>query len=98
MQVSFERSGGVIGAPIGLDLDSENLPPAQAAQLRQLIEAADFFNLPAALPTVSRPDRFQYRLTIQDGGRQHQITVGETAIPSSLRPLLDWLMEAVRSQ
>jgi hypothetical protein len=50
------------------------------------------------LPTVSRPDRFQYRLTIQDGDRQHQITVGETAVPSSLRPLLDWLMEAVRSQ
>jgi len=98
MQVSFERSGGVIGAPIGLNLDSTNLPPDQAAQLRQLIEAADFFNLPTALPSTPQPDRFQYRLTVQDGNRQHQITVGEAAVPSLLRPLLDWLMDAIRRQ
>jgi hypothetical protein len=99
MKVSFERSGGFIGTPITITLDTATLSPDRANQLRQLVDAAGFFNVPATIaPSSSQPDRFQYKLTIQDGDRHHTVTVAESAIPSTLKPLLNWMMEAIRNQ
>jgi hypothetical protein len=99
MHISFERSGGFIGTPITTTLDTATLSPEHASQLRQLVDAADFFNVPATIaPSSSQPDRFQYRVTIQDDDRRHTVTVGEAATPSTLKPLLDWMMEAIRNR
>lgn len=99
MQISFERSGGFIGTPITITLDTATLSPDHASQLQHLVDAANFFNLPATIaPSSSQPDRFQYRVTLQDGDRLHTVTVGEAAIPSTLKPLLDWMMEAIRNR
>jgi hypothetical protein len=97
MQVSFERSGGFTGVLITLSLDTATLSPDQVTQLQRLVDEADFFHLPAAIP-AAQPDRFQYRITIQEGDREHTVTVGEPGVPNTLRPLLEWLMEAARNQ
>ena len=44
----------------------------------------------------SAADRFQYRLTIDDGPRRHVVEIGESAMPESLRPLIDWLTATAR--
>lgn len=98
MQVSFERSGGFIGAPMTITLDSATLAPDDATQLRRLVEAADFFNLPATAKSPAQPDRFHYQVSIQEGDRHHTITIGEAAVSKTLRPLLDWLMDAIRNR
>lgn len=99
MQISFERSGGFIGTPIAATLDTAIMSPDQASQLQRLVEAADFFRLPTTmLPPSSQPDRFHYTVTIQDGDRHHTVTVGEAAIPNTLKPLLDWVMEVIRNR
>lgn len=98
MQISFERSGGFIGVPMSITLDTATLPADDAAQLSRLVEAADFFNLPANIPSRSaQPDRFQYKVTVWMGDRQHTVSAGESAVPGTLKPLLDWLIEAIRS-
>jgi hypothetical protein len=92
MQITLERSGGFTGMPLTIAVDSAQLPPDQAAQLRDWVAAANFFNQPAAAPTPAQPDRFEYCLTVQEGDRRHSITFGEAAMPPALRPLLSWLM------
>lgn len=95
MQILFERSGGFTGIPVGTTLDTNKLPHDEVVRLRQLIEAADFFSLPAA-PPDAQPDRSQYKVTIQERNRRHRIIVSEASLSSSLKPLIDWLVEAAR--
>ncbi|WP_199290366.1 protealysin inhibitor emfourin [Leptolyngbya sp. FACHB-36] len=96
MQVSFERSGGFAGMLMTTTVDTASLPSEQSAQLRRLVDAADFFRLPATIPSGAQPDRFQYQITVEEDGRRHSVTVGEAAMPGTMRPLVEWLMEAVR--
>jgi hypothetical protein len=50
--------------------------------------------------TTSVPggDRFQYTLTVHTPERQHTVQVHEAAVPSPLRPLLQWLTSAARAR
>ncbi len=97
MRMSFERSGGFAGITMNKALDTANMPENEAQQLRQLVDAADFFRLPSKIASKGpQPDRFQYRLTLEDKGKQHTVEVGEQAVPGTLSPLLEWLTTAVR--
>lgn len=96
MQITVERSGGFTGMPLTITVDTAHLPPEQAVHLRHLVEAADFFHLPATLSATVQSDRFEYEVTVQEGDRKHTITFGEAAMPERLRPLLSWLMELAR--
>lgn len=97
MKMTFERTGGFAGLTITKVVDTATLPTNAANQLRQLIDAADFFHLPATIsPTTPQADRFRYQLTAEENGKQHTVEVSEQAVPGTLRPLIDWLMAAAR--
>jgi hypothetical protein len=97
-QVYFERSGGVAGIRLTATIDVRTLPSEEAGKLRQLIEAARFFDLPAVITLPDPgPDRFQYKLTVETEGGGHTVWTDEVAAPSSLRPLLKWLTEAAHT-
>ena len=98
MQITLERSGGFTGIPLTVKVDTAALSPDQVTQLRHLVDATDFFHLPATLSAPAQPDRFEYVVTLQEGDRKHTITVGEAAVPERLRPLLSWLMATARQQ
>lgn len=92
MRVSLERTGGFAGISRKTTVDTANIPTNEAKQLPQLLEAADFFNLPENLTaSPTQPDRFQYILTVEDGAKKHTITVSEAAMPGTLRPLIEWI-------
>jgi 3-hydroxyisobutyrate dehydrogenase-like beta-hydroxyacid dehydrogenase len=98
MRVDFERTGGFAGMRTTATIDTETLPPDEARALNELVDAAGFFNLPA---TISSPspgaDRFQYKITIVAGGRQHTVETSDAAVPETLSPLLRKLMVLARS-
>lgn len=96
MQVSLERSGGFAGIPISITVDTATLPPDQASHLCHLVERADFFALPTNFVSPAQPDRFQYKVSVQEGDRQHTVTVRESSIPANLKPLIDWLIEVLQ--
>jgi hypothetical protein len=97
VRVSFGRSGGFAGLMMTATADTDTLSPNDAAHLHSLVAAADFFRLtPVMTGTTTRPDRFQYEITVEDGDRRHSVTVSESNIPSALRPLLDWMQDAAR--
>ena len=82
MRVRLEIEGGFAPMP-GLyrpiRLDSEVLGSADQGRLADLIEAANFFALPANL-VASLPhgaDTRRYRLTVEDGLRHHSVSFGD---------------------
>lgn len=97
MRITIERSGGFAGMVQTRVVDTASLPPNEVNQLRLLVDAADFFRLPKMIVSLhSQPDRFQYKLTVEDQGKRHTVVVGEQSMPGNLKPLLDWLMTAAR--
>lgn len=99
MRISFERTGGFAGMSLTTTVDTATLPPEKANQLTQLVATADFFHLPATITSrTPQPDSFEYSLTVEEDGQQHTVRVSEQAVPSALRPLLKWLMEAARQR
>ncbi|HHT9120859.1 MAG TPA: protealysin inhibitor emfourin [Candidatus Hypogeohydataceae bacterium YC41] len=97
LRIYFERTGGFAGIRFTTTIDTSELPPEEAEKLRKMVEEADFFNLPAKITSPSpQPDRFQYKLRVEEEGRQHTVTVSEEAMPPKLSPLVKWLMSAAR--
>lgn len=95
MRISFERSGGFAGMTRTTNIDTANLAPNESNQLSQLVNQASFFELPELITNAtSQSDRFEYTLIVEDNGKQHAVTVSESAIPNNLKPLIDWLNNA----
>ncbi len=97
MRIQFERSGGFAGIPVTRTIDCEALPAEEERKLRELVESARFFELPAVmLATEPGADRFHYKITVKMDDRIHSIRLDEASLPSALKPLLNWLMAAAR--
>jgi hypothetical protein len=91
MRVTLVRSGGFAGLQRTAAVDGAALPQAERDQLNALVGGARFFALPATL-SAPAPDRFRYRVTVEeDGGRSHTVVVDEGAMPESLRALVQWV-------
>ena len=71
------------------------LAPERAEELRRLVAAADLASFPEhpALP-AGRPDKFVYRLTVEEEAGARSVSVGEDAAPEPLRRLIEWLQAA----
>jgi hypothetical protein len=94
IHIDLVRSGGFAGVSRRASADTDTLPPAEAARLAELVHAVDFdalANLATGPPR--RPDRFQYDLDVREGGRRHQLTLGERDAPPELRALIDHVLE-----
>ena len=92
MRVRLERSGGFANIRRTVTVDDAALPPERAEELRRLVAAADLATFPEnPTPRAGRPDRFVYRLTVEDEGGARSVTVSEDTAPEAFRRLLDWL-------
>lgn len=99
MQIFWERTGGFAGIRKSLSIDTDNLPAKAAEELSQLVTAADFFHLPEQINSPSpQCDRFQYRLTVKENGKQHTVTISEAALSNTLSILIAWLNQAANSR
>jgi hypothetical protein len=99
MKIHFERTGGFAGMKLKASLNSESLPARSMQHLRRLLEESRFFELPLRLESHEiRPDRLQYRVTVENNNCVHTVQTSEDAIPQEMRPLLEWLTAAARRQ
>ena len=96
MRISIKESGGPayfpgLAKPRTVELDS--LPEPDQLELRQLIEASEFFQLPQSTdPEPGNPGRVHYTLTVAEGEREHTVCVIATVNPTAL----DGLVQCVR--
>jgi len=92
MRVKFERSGGFANVPLSAELDSAEMEPDRAKELKRLVEQARPFDQPAS-STTQVPDDLHYKVTISHGGESKTIKVSDTAAPDKLKSLFDFLGE-----
>jgi hypothetical protein len=82
MLVTLESSGGYAGVGLTSSIDTEELPPADAAEALRTLET-----LAAAGPPTGTPQP-RYRLTLHRPSGAQVVEVVEPHVPDALRPLL----------
>jgi hypothetical protein len=85
--ITFERSGGVVGNDLHLDLDLNTLPEDESQHLMKLIDEADFFNIPEHTAEQVTPDEFKYTIVVNSEQTSHTVHTTESSIPKNLLPL-----------
>jgi hypothetical protein len=98
MEIQFERTGGLVPRRLQFTATSAALPPEEVEQLRQLVEAAGFFQQSSTVaPASAGADRFRYRVSLEFDGRQHTLEFSDP-VPADLVPLVHWLTAAARGR
>jgi hypothetical protein len=97
-KIFFERSGGFMGRTVKATIDLEDLPGDLAHALEEMLDEADFFELPADLTRPPMPDAFTYTITVNTARKQHSVRVTDATAPDDLRPLLEELNKQARMQ
>jgi hypothetical protein len=98
LRVKLERTGGIAGMRMAATIDSESLSHEEASRLRELVEAAGFFNLPEKIgdPDAPGADQFLYTVAVEMEGLRHTVHTGDAAAPPALRLLIRWLTNVAR--
>jgi hypothetical protein len=91
VQVTFRQSGGFGGLLRGCDLDTEKMPPGEAAKVRALVEKFDLGE--GASLTERARDALVYEITLERGGARRKLLFDELSMPPSAVPLVEYLVE-----
>ena len=96
MRVRFQNSEGLVFLsrvvpPVTIEAGA--LAEDDRRSLEQLVRDARFFELPATVPSLRGAHQAGYRITIEDCGRQHSISVSDPVQGPALRRLIDRLRE-----
>ncbi len=98
MQIRFVRTGGFAGMRLSTDLNTDTLNSDESREVRALVDSSGFFDLPKTItPTSKGADQYSYSIIIEEGQKTHTVQFSETAMPSGLRPLINYLMEKRKS-
>ncbi|WP_326640397.1 hypothetical protein OG884_36150 [Streptosporangium sp. NBC_01755] len=92
MKVSIVRGGGIAGLVTVTTVDSASLASQQVAELRSRVERAGLSDAPERSgASGGQPDRFDYELTVEDGGQAHTVRAGEGDLSGPLRALISYV-------
>jgi hypothetical protein len=93
MKIYFEQSGGFTGIDNNILIDSNSLDTEEASELQQLLDNANFFDLPSepAAP-LHGADYLEYKITIEtNDNKQHSIKTTDLTMPPNVGPLIRYL-------
>ena len=96
MRLHLAVDGGFAAVPglrRPLDIDLDQLPAQQSNEIRRLLDAANFFDLPETVgaPAASAADYREYTITADDGDRCKTVRVPEFDASPMLLDLIDRL-------
>jgi hypothetical protein len=99
MKITVERSGGFAGMLMRSQVDSSQLSPQDSQELQGLIDAVHFFDLPPQVKIKGAgADRFQFTITVEDGGKRNSVTGSETDLPEGVTALIHRVTMISRNQ
>jgi hypothetical protein len=101
--IDFESGGGFAHFP-GLSrpvrIDTADLAPEQADQLKWLVDRARFFDQPSEVgaPPPGAADLRSYTITVEDGDRRHTVQTSDALTDPALRDIIEHLRAHQRAQ
>lgn len=97
MRVHFERIGGFAGIRLKADVDTEAMSAEDSKTLRTLVDNAQLHNVGGSPHRgVSKPDTFEYVVTVEDDGKRTSARMTDGTMPSSVQPLVSHLLALAR--
>jgi hypothetical protein len=94
--INFKRTGGIMGNDLTMDFDLNNMPASEAQRLHNMLNESRFFEVPVVNDLRASPDEYEYVITVVAGNSIHTVHVSDTAMPESLRPLVEDLTEIAK--
>jgi hypothetical protein len=96
MRIQLKIEGGLAyfpGLSKPITIDSNALPPQEADKLKQLLDAAHFFDLPPVLnaPAPGAADYRTYTITVDDDNKHHTVQMTDPVEDPNLQALLTYL-------
>lgn len=95
--INFNRTGGDMSKEMTMDFDLSSMPASVGQRLHNLLTGSSFFEIPSIDLVLSNPDEYEYTITVVAGNSIHTVKVSDTAMPHSLRPLIEELTELVET-
>lgn len=95
MRIVFEQTGGLMGRKTSLTLNLDDLPDAQAETIRLLLDQAGFST---QSESKAARDQFHYQVMVESDDLQQTTRTTDSAMPASLRPLIEELTRLARTQ
>lgn len=90
MKVTFHQSGGFAGLTKTCRLDSEQMPEAEAATLRALVQQSNLAEQLVHHSPTAR-DVHRYDVTIDSDGQTRRLSVDDHTLSENIRPLIHFL-------
>jgi len=102
MRIECTQGGGLgyfPGLNKAVTIDVDRLDAGEAEELKQLVEAAHFFDLPSAIgaPARGAADYQYYVLTVEDSGRRHTVRILIPVEDLTLQDLIHAVQKQVRA-
>lgn len=85
-----------MGRTVRFDVNLDDLSEELANTWHELLDEADFFELPENLKSKDIPDGFTYHITVESTKIKHSVRCSDDTVPEDLRPLLDELSKQAR--
>jgi hypothetical protein len=100
MRVEFKTDGGFVYLPARAEpvtVDTDELPAEEADELRRLIEAAGFFDLPeASEPPSGAADYLEYTISVTSPERSHTVHLTDPIEDPDVQALVEYLEAKAR--
>jgi len=101
MRIQFKTEGGIAyfpGLAQPVTFESDQLTPGDAAELKRLVDAVRFFDLPKQVgaPPRGAADYQTYTVIIEEGGRSHTVHMTDFIKETEIKHLLNFLKEKSR--
>ena len=97
MKICLVRSGGFAGMRREVTVDTANLDPRRAEELRGIVHVAEreglFRDAPPSEPSEHR-DRFRYRLTVEDDRGKREAEFSEADASETASQVIDAVWRA----
>lgn len=94
MRIKLGVSGGFAGIQWpAKQVDCDALDESAANRWRELVEQANFFELPKQNLAKHGNDLMQYTITVEDDSKRHQVVVDDLSLSDSLAHLVSKLRE-----
>ena len=85
MELTLRKGGGYAGTEEQRRVDAGRLSEPERNRLRELLDGAGFFGLPAEAPGAIGADLPRYELTVRDGDREHTVAWNDAGGPETER-------------
>lgn len=95
--ISYKRTGGAMGQEMAFDFNLNEMPDDISQRLHNLITASNFFETPTLNEAISRPDEFEYTVSVDAANSMHTVRTTDSSMPESLRPLIEDLTELAKA-